>query len=132
MNTYNTSSKLHDPKKYQFLKRAFATKITVISMIKKMPLTFLHVKKPRRRKYEGISPDSYQPIFYFGSIWELYVLDLKEQPCTLSDGQGTHSAKLGAVVWPKIPQMPPIFSAQFVCPSPKVSDFRKKALSGCP
>ena len=31
----------------------------------------------RRRKYEGISPDSYRPISYFGSIWELYVLDLK-------------------------------------------------------
>ena len=31
----------------------------------------------RRRKYEGSSPNSLQPISYFGSIWELYVLDLK-------------------------------------------------------
>ena len=30
----------------------------------------------RRRKYEGSSPNSLQPISYFGSIWELYVLDL--------------------------------------------------------
>ena len=30
---------------------------------------------------------------------------------------------------PKIPQ---ICSAQFVCPSPKVWDFQKKALTGCP
>ena len=31
----------------------------------------------RRRKCERCSPNSLQPIFYFGSIWELYVLDLK-------------------------------------------------------
>ena len=30
----------------------------------------------------------------------------------------------------KSPQMPPIFSAQFVCPSPKVWDFRKKLSLG--
>ena len=35
-------------------------------------------------------------------------------------------------VRPEIPQMPHKISAQFVCPSPKVSNFRKKALSGCP
>ena len=28
----------------------------------------------------------------------------------------------------KIPQMPQTFSAKFVCPSPKVLDFRKKSL----
>ena len=47
-------------------------------------------------------------------------------------GQGTHSAKMGAVVRPKIPQIPLKFSAQFVCPSPKVKNFRKKKFSGCP
>ena len=31
----------------------------------------------RRRKYERCSPNSVRPISYFGSIWELYVLDLK-------------------------------------------------------
>ena len=31
----------------------------------------------RRRKYERCSPNSLRPISYFGSIWELYVLDLK-------------------------------------------------------
>ena len=32
--------------------------------------------------------------------------------------QGTHSAKMGTVVWPKIPKMPLHFSAQLVCPFP--------------
>ena len=31
----------------------------------------------RRRKCEGSSPNSLRPISYFGSIWELCVLDLK-------------------------------------------------------
>ena len=31
----------------------------------------------RRRKYGGSSPNSLRPISYFGSIWELYVLDPK-------------------------------------------------------
>ena len=34
------------------------------------------------------------------------------------------------IYWPKIPQMLPKFSAQFVCSSPKVWTFRKKARSG--
>jgi hypothetical protein len=34
------------------------------------------------------------------------------------------------IVLPKIPQMPQNISAQNVCPSPKVQDFWKKALSG--
>ena len=51
----------------------------------------------------------------------------KKESNTQNDGQETHSAKMGAVVRPKIPQMPPKFSAQFVCPSPKVWDFRKKS-----
>ena len=32
------------------------------------------------------------------------------------------------IVWPKIPQMSPNLSAQFVCPSPKVWDFDEKKL----
>ena len=36
------------------------------------------------------------------------------------------------IVRPKIPQMPEKISSQNVCPSPKVRDFWKKALSGCP
>ena len=31
----------------------------------------------RRQKYGGSSPNSLRPISYFGSIWELYVLDLE-------------------------------------------------------
>ena len=53
-------------------------------------------------------------------------------PFTLSHGLGTHCAKIALIVWPEIPQMPHKISAQFVCPSPKVSNFSKKALSGCP
>ena len=35
------------------------------------------------------------------------------------------------IVWPKIPQMPQILTAQFVSPSPKVLDFKaQKALFG--
>ena len=33
------------------------------------------------------------------------------------------------MVWPNTPQMPQKISAQFVCPSPKVSNFWKKKLS---
>ena len=37
------------------------------------------------------------------------------------------------IVWLEIAKMPHRqISAQFVCPSPKVSNFWKKALSGCP
>ena len=35
-----------------------------------------------------------------------------KQPDTFSHGQGTHSAKIVLVVWPKIPQMPQKISAQ--------------------
>ena len=34
-------------------------------------------KYHQRRKYGGSSPNSLRPISYFGSIWELYVLDPK-------------------------------------------------------
>ena len=41
-------------------------------------LVFLiHNLSHRRRKCEHCSPNSLRPIYYFGSIWELYVLDLK-------------------------------------------------------
>ena len=46
--------------------------------------------------------------------------------------QGTHSAKVVLIVWPKTPQMTQKIAAQNVCPSPKAQDFLKKALSGCP
>ena len=45
-------------------------------------------------------------------------------------GQGTHCTKMGADSLVKIPQMPQNLSAQFVCPSPKVWDFRKKLSLG--
>ena len=48
---------------------------------------------------------------------------LEKEPATLSHGQGTHSAKIVLIVWPEIPQMPHKIPAQFVCPSPKVSNF---------
>ena len=36
-----------------------------------------HLQNHQRRKYGGSSPNSLRPISYFGSIWELYVLDPK-------------------------------------------------------
>ena len=36
-----------------------------------------HYLDHERRKYERCSPNSLRPISYFGSIWELHVLDLK-------------------------------------------------------
>ena len=51
----------------------------------------------------------------------------EKYPTTLSHEQGTHSAKIVPIVWLKIAKMPPKISAQFVCPSPKVSNFRKKS-----
>ena len=41
----------------------------------------------------------------------------------LSHEQGAHSDKIELIVWPEIPQMPHKISAQFVCGSPKVSNF---------
>ena len=48
-------------------------------------------------------------------------------PATFLHGQGTHSAKLVLIVWAEKFQMPHKISAQFVCPSPKVSNFQKKS-----
>jgi hypothetical protein len=56
-------------------------------------------------------------------IWDLFgivcfrpenqiVFCRKKQSHTQNHGQGTHSAKMGAVVWPKIPKMPPEFLGQ--------------------
>ena len=47
----------------------------------------------------------------------------EKDPATLSYEQGTHSAKIVPIVWLEIAKMPPKISAQFVCPSPKVSNF---------
>ena len=44
-------------------------------------------------------------------------------------GQGTHSAQMGADSPAK--NTPNASKAENVCPSPKVRDFLKKALSGC-
>ena len=44
--------------------------------------------------------------------------------------KGLNVPKRVLVVWPKIPQMPQNLSAQFVCLSPKVLDFNKKASLG--
>ena len=41
--------------------------------------------------------------------------------------KGLTVSKWVLINWPKIPQMPPNFLAQFVCPSPKVWDFQKKS-----
>ena len=48
---------------------------------------------------------------------------LEREPATLFHEQGTHSDKIELIVWPEIPQMSHKISAQFVCPSPKVSNF---------
>ena len=47
----------------------------------------------------------------------------EKDPATLSHEQGAHSAKTVPIVWLEIAKMPPKISAQFVCPSPKVSNF---------
>ena len=41
------------------------------------PIQYLNSFLHRRQKCEHCSPNSLRPISYFGSIWELYVLDLK-------------------------------------------------------
>ena len=41
----------------------------------------------RRRKCEHCFPNSLQPISYFGSIWELYVLDLRTKVFCRKDNQ---------------------------------------------
>ena len=46
--------------------------------------------------------------------------------------KGLTVPKCVLVNWLNIPQMPPKFFAEFVCPSQKVCDFEKKARSGCP
>ena len=78
----------------------------------------------QRRKCERCS---LRTISYFGSIWELYDLDLKTKGfCGKENqlhGQGTHSAKIVVIVWPQKPHMPFKLSAQFVCPSPKALKF---------
>ena len=63
-----------------------------------------------------------RPISNLGVIWESYVLGLKSRVFvkTMDKSLRTHRAKMGTVVCPKIPKMPPHSSAQFVCPSPKV------------
>ena len=74
---------------------------------------------------------------YLGFIWDLYVLGLKtkgflqKKHSNNQNQLGTHSPKMGVVVWPKIPKMPKKISAQYVCTNPKDWDFRKK-LSWCP
>ena len=44
--------------------------------------------------------------------------------------KGIIAAKWVLIVWLKIPKMPQIFSAKFVCPSQKVWDCRKKLSLG--
>ena len=82
----------------------------------------------RRKKCEGSSPNSLQPISYFGSIRELYVLDLKTKVFCRKKNQ-LHfpmdkgiTTRIVLIVWLEIPQMPQI-SAQFDCPSPKILNF---------
>ena len=41
----------------------------------------------RRRKCERCSPNYLRPMSYFGSIWELYVLDLKTKVICRKENQ---------------------------------------------
>ena len=69
-------------------------------------------------------------------IWDISVINVlvlktkvfgrKRQPNQFSHGQGTNSAKIVLIVWPKIPQMPQNLSAQFDCTSSKVWDIIEK------
>ena len=85
----------------------------------------------RRRKCEGSSPNSLWPISYFGSIWELHVLDLKTNVfCRKKNQLHFHIDKglTALIVWPKIPKMPQNMSAQFVCQAQKFRSFEKSSL----
>ena len=89
----------------------------------------LIARKHRRRKCERCFPNSLRPISYFWSIWELYVLDLKTKVFCRKKNQlhfRMEECQNSANSLPKIPQLPHKISAQFVCPSPKVSNFWKK------
>ena len=91
------------------------------------------LRNHRRRKYGGSSPNSLRPISYFGSIWELYVLDPKTNVFCRKKIQlhfPMNKRLTVPIIWLEIPKIPPKISAQFVCPSPKFSNFWKKALSG--
>ena len=66
----------------------------------------------QRWKCERCSPNFLRPISYFGSIWELHVLDLKTKHFCRKETQ-LHfpmdkglSVKIELIVWPEIPQMP--------------------------
>ena len=89
----------------------------------------------RRRKCEGSSPNSLRSISYFGSIWELYVLDLKAKvfvgkitnyifPWT-GDLQCQNSANSLAENTPNASK----YFSPICLPKPKIFDFLKKELS---
>jgi len=63
-------------------------------------------------------------------MWELYILDLKTKVLERKKNQLHFSmdiAKIVLIVWPELPQMPEKIPAQFVCPSPKVSNLLKRS-----
>ena len=72
---------------------------------------------------EGYLPNSLRPISYLGFIWNLYVLG---QPNTQNHRQGTHCAKMGTVIWPKIPKNAPTIFGPICLPKPKSYGFSKK------
>ena len=81
----------------------------------------------RRRKYGGSSPNSLLPISYFGSIWELYVLDLKTNIFCRKNIQLHFSMNKGLTV----PKCPPNFSP--IClPKPRSFEFLIKSSLRCP
>ena len=123
---YNISKKYHN-----FLAKLFFGKCYVHNN------SFCH----RRRKYGGSSPNSLRPISYFGSIWELYVLDLKTNVFCRKKIQLHFPMNKGLTVpkqcqqfgW-KQPKCPPKFQPNLSAQAQKFRIFEKKLSLGvhCP
>jgi hypothetical protein len=67
-------------------------------------------------------------------IWELYVLGLKfkvfckkTKSNTPNHEQMAHSAKMGTVVWPKIPKIAPPFFGRICLPTPESLGFSERS-----
>ena len=117
------------------LKKSKCCKIIILSKSIKQ----LKASRHQRRKCEGSSSNSLRPLSYFGSIWELYILDLntnffegKITNYTFPWTRDSQYQNSGNRLAGNTPNASKIFSP--IClPKPKSFDFfKKKALSGCP
>ena len=86
----------------------------------------------RRRTCDGYLPNSLRPISYLGFI--CFWPEIQSFFCKKTDQPWTRDSQCQDEYrsMTENTQNAPHISAQFVCPSPKVWDFWKKALSWCP